>query len=133
MRATRSLKRSPGTAHDVSGTLRACPLLRRSCHLLRELGVREEPERLLRAVRNLQVVAMERADACCGFGGLFSLKYSELSGGILQEKLDCITKSGADTVVACDLGCLMHIGGGLSRQRIPIKAKHIAELLAGSR
>jgi L-lactate dehydrogenase complex protein LldE len=118
---------------DVGATFEGKVALHHSCHLLRELGVREEPERLLRAVRNLQMVAMERADACCGFGGLFSLKYSELSGGILQEKLDCITKSGADTVVACDLGCLMHIGGGLSRQRIPIKAKHIAELLAGSR
>jgi L-lactate dehydrogenase complex protein LldE len=118
---------------DVGASFEGKVALHQSCHLFGELGVKEEPERLLRAVRNLQMVRMERADACCGFGGLFSLKYPELSGAILQEKLDCITRCGADTLVACDLGCLIHIGGGLSRRRIPIKVKHIAELLASPR
>ena len=106
--------------------------LHKSCHLLRELGVDEEPRKLLGRIRNLRLVELERADSCCGFGGLFSLKYPEISGGILQEKIDCIKASGADTVTACDLGCLMQIGGAISRQRIPIKVKHIAELLAVS-
>ena len=70
------------------------------------------------------------AEVCCGFGGLFSMKYPQISGGILQEKIDCIARSGADVVVACDAGCLMHIAGGLSRQGIQTRTMHIADLLA---
>jgi L-lactate dehydrogenase complex protein LldE len=117
---------------DVGAAYAGKVALHHSCHLLRELNVKEEPLLLLNSVRNLQVVEMERAEACCGFGGLFSLKYPDISGGILQEKIDCIKGSAADTVAACDLGCLMHIAGALSRQRIQIKTAHIAELLANT-
>ena len=72
----------------------------------------------------------QHSEACCGFGGLFSIKYPHISGGILQEKIDSIKKSGADVVVASDVGCLMHIAGGLSRQGIATRTMHIAELLA---
>ena len=74
--------------------------------------------------------SLERADACCGFGGLFAIKYAQISGGILQEKIDAIKRSGADTIVASDMGCLMHIAGGLSRQRLPVRTLHLAEVLA---
>jgi L-lactate dehydrogenase complex protein LldE len=104
--------------------------LHQSCHLLRELGVNDETQRLLRKVKGIELVELERADACCGFGGLFSVKYPQISGGILQEKIDCIAKSGADVVVACDAGCLMHIAGGLSRQGVGTRTMHLAELLA---
>ncbi len=85
---------------------------------------------MLKAVRGLELVEMERAEMCCGFGGLFSIKYPHISGGILQEKIDCIRQSRAETIVASDMGCLMQIAGGLSRQSLPVKTMHIAELLA---
>jgi L-lactate dehydrogenase complex protein LldE len=106
--------------------------LHQSCHLLRELNVRTEPRRLLNSVKGIEVVELERAEVCCGFGGLFSIKYPHISGGILQEKIDSINKSGAEIVVASDVGCLMHIAGGLCRQAAPAKTMHIAELLARS-
>src|SRR5689334_14972061 len=116
---------------DVGAQFRGRVALHQSCHLLRELNVRSEPLKLLRAVRGIELVELERADACCGFGGLFAIKYAQISGGILQEKIDCIKRSGAQVIVASDMGCLMHIDGGLSRQRIPVRTMHLAELLAG--
>ena len=117
---------------DVGARYQGKVALHQSCHLLRELNVRSEPARLLRSVRGIEVVELERAEMCCGFGGLFSIKYPHISGGIMQEKIDTIVKSRADVVVASDMGCLMHIGGGLSRQRLAVKTMHIAELLAKS-
>jgi L-lactate dehydrogenase complex protein LldE len=116
---------------DVGACFQGKVALHQSCHLLRELNVRSEPQRLLNSVKGIEVVELERADVCCGFGGLFSIKYPHISGGILQEKIDCINKSGAEIVVASDVGCLMHIAGGLCRQSAPAKTMHIAELLAG--
>ncbi|MBI3950532.1 MAG: (Fe-S)-binding protein [Acidobacteria bacterium] len=117
---------------DVGARYDGKVALHQSCHLLRELNVRNEPLRLLKAIRGIQLVELERADVCCGFGGLFSIKYPQISGGILQEKVETIKRSGADVVVASDVGCLMHIAGGLSRQRIPVRTMHIAELLASA-
>jgi len=115
---------------DVGARYQGKVALHQSCHLLRELNVRTEPARLLKAVRGIEIVELERADLCCGFGGLFSIKYPHISGGMLQEKIDTVVKSKAELIVASDMGCLMHIGGGLSRQRLAIKTMHIAELLA---
>jgi L-lactate dehydrogenase complex protein LldE len=115
---------------DVGARYQGKVALHQSCHLLRELNVRSEPLKLLKAVRGIELVELERADLCCGFGGLFSIKYPHISGGMLQEKIDAITKSKADVIVASDMGCLMHIDGGLSRQRLAAKTMHIAELLA---
>lgn len=117
---------------DVGARYQGRVALHQSCHLLRELNIRSEPLKLLRAVRGIELVELERADVCCGFGGLFSIKYPHISGGMLQEKLDAVKKSRADLIVASDMGCLMHIGGGLSRQRLAAKTMHIAELLAKS-
>jgi L-lactate dehydrogenase complex protein LldE len=101
-----------------------------SCHLLRELGIYDEPRKLLKAIKGVELIEMENADACCGFGGIFSIKNPEISAAILQEKIERIRATGAESVVANDMGCLMHIAGGLSRQSIPIKTKHIARILA---
>jgi len=116
--------------HDVGASYRGKVSLHQSCHLLRELNVRTEPTRLLNSVKGIDLVSLERSETCCGFGGLFSIKYPQISGSILQEKIESIEKSGADVVVACDVGCLMHIAGGLSRQDIATRTMHIAELLA---
>lgn len=115
---------------DVGARFQGRVALHQSCHLLRELNVRSEPLKLLKAVKGIELVELERADLCCGFGGLFSIKYPHISGGMLQEKIDAIRKSEADVIVASDMGCLMQIGGGLSRQRLTAKTMHIAELLA---
>jgi L-lactate dehydrogenase complex protein LldE len=114
---------------DVGARYEGKVTFHQSCHLLRELNVRTEPQRLLKAVDGIELVELERADFCCGFGGLFAIKYPDISGSILQDKIDCIKKSGGDVVVACDAGCLMHIGGGLSRQDVTTRTMHIAELL----
>lgn len=115
---------------DVGARYQGKVALHQSCHLLRELNVRSEPLRLLKSVKGIELVELERADLCCGFGGLFSIKYPVISGGMLQEKIDTITRSRAELIVASDMGCLMHIDGGLSRQRLAVKTMHIAELLA---
>lgn len=117
---------------DVGASFQEKVALHQSCHLLRELNVRSEPQRLLKNVSGIQLVEMERADLCCGFGGLFAIKYPQISGSILQEKIDCIKKCEADVIVATDMGCLMHMAGGLSRQKVSVKTMHIAEVLAQS-
>lgn len=101
-----------------------------ACHLLRELGIADQPRRLIRAVRDVDFVEMDAPDTCCGFGGTFSVKYGEISNAILQEKLARITDSGVEYVVANDSSCLMQIAGGLSRAGSPVKTMHLAELLA---
>ena len=100
-----------------------------SCHLLRELGVRDAPRRLLAAAPGLALADLPDAEQCCGFGGAFAVKYPHISEQMLADKLDAITRSGADTITACDLGCLMHIAGAVSRRNLPIRARHIAQLL----
>ena len=100
-----------------------------SCHLLRELGVRNAPRQLLAAVPGLAVAELPDAEQCCGFGGAFAVKYPHISEQMLTDKLDAIIASGADTLTACDLGCLMHIDGGVSRRQLPIRTRHIAQLL----
>jgi len=101
-----------------------------ACHLLRELKVSDEPRRLIRAVRGVEFVEMESPDACCGFGGTFSVKYAEISDAILREKLARIERSGAQYVVANDSSCLMQIAGGLARAGSSVRTIHLAELLA---
>jgi len=100
-----------------------------SCHLLRGLGVRGGPERLIDGVEGARRVAVEGAEDCCGFGGLFSVKNPEISTAMLDRKLDALEASGADRVVGCDLSCLLHLEGGLRRRGSSLKVQHLAELL----
>ena len=102
-----------------------------SCAGLRELGIKTQPRRLLAGVEGLTLVELSGAEICCGFGGLFATKYGELSNAIVSRKADDIRGAKADTVVAGDLGCLMNMAGKLSREGSPIKARHVAEILAG--
>ena len=101
-----------------------------ACHTKRELGVDAQPKSLLATATGAQVVPMEQAEVCCGFGGTFSIKYPDISGAMLSDKLDAIQASGADVVAACDSGCLMHIRGGLQRRGSAVRTAHVAELLA---
>ncbi len=101
-----------------------------ACHGLRDLGVREEPRRLIRNVRGAEFVELANADACCGFGGTFSVKYPEISVAILDNKIDAIEKAGVRAVVSGDASCLMQISGRLTRNNSSVKTMHLAELLA---
>jgi L-lactate dehydrogenase complex protein LldE len=101
-----------------------------SCHGLRGLGLREQPRRLLRDVAGARCTDLPDAETCCGFGGLFAVKMGPLSGAMLESKIEAIERSGAEVVVATDVSCLMHIGGGLHRRNIRVRTRHIAEVLA---
>lgn len=103
-----------------------------SCHLLRELGVRDEPRRLLAKVRGLELVELPASDTCCGFGGVFSITQPDISAAMGEDKIKNIRRSGAEHVVACDTGCLMHLRGLMSRHGIGVKAVHLAEILGGT-
>lgn len=102
-----------------------------ACSGLRELGVREQPRKLLATVEGLELVEMADADVCCGFGGTFAVKYGEISGRIVAEKSASVTATGAPTLLAGDLGCLMNMAGKLAREGSPVGVRHVAEVLAG--
>lgn len=101
-----------------------------SCHLLRELHIDQAPRKLLRAVADLEFCELPGEGDCCGFGGLFSVKFPEISAAILRDKVANIQRSGAEAVVANDSGCLMQISGGLSRAGVKVETLHLAEVLA---
>ena len=100
-----------------------------SCHLRRELGAVRQARHLIDAATGVDLIEMEQSEVCCGFGGTFAVKYADISGAMLEEKLTHIRNCGAEAVVACDVTCLMHIGGGLQKQGIPVRPMHLAELL----
>jgi len=100
-----------------------------ACHLRRELGVIQQPRTLIESLTDVHLVEMDRPDACCGFGGTFSVKYPEISGAMLQDKIDSVRSTAADTLVACDCTCLMQVAGGMQKQSLDIRAVHLAQLL----
>ena len=102
-----------------------------SCSGLRELGIKSEPRTLLNSVEGFSLAEMVDAEVCCGFGGTFCVKYPGISDKMLEKKLKHIHATGADTLVAGDLGCLMNMAGKLKREGSPVKVRHIAEVLAG--
>jgi L-lactate dehydrogenase complex protein LldE len=101
-----------------------------TCHSLRELEVGDRPLRLLRAVKGIELVELDEARECCGFGGTFAVKNSEVSSAMLADKVRAVLDTGAEIVCAADNSCLMHIGGALSRQRTGVRTMHLAEVLA---
>jgi L-lactate dehydrogenase complex protein LldE len=101
------------------------------CAGLRELAVRDQPRKLLALVRGLELVEGINAETCCGFGGLFSLKYPAISTRIADDKGNDIGATGADLVLGGDLGCLIHLAGRMARRGTPVSCRHVAEVLAG--
>jgi L-lactate dehydrogenase complex protein LldE len=101
-----------------------------TCHSLRVTKVGDAPLRLLRQVGGLELVELPRADECCGFGGTFAVKNAETSAAMLDDKCDAILQAGVETCTAVDGSCLLHIGGGLSRQSVRTRTVHLAEILA---
>jgi L-lactate dehydrogenase complex protein LldE len=102
-----------------------------ACSGLRELGVKEQPRRLLRSVAGLKIVELPGAEVCCGFGGTFCIKYPAISDRMVGDKATEIVATGADTLLAGDLGCLLNMAGKLTRRGSGIRVRHVAEVLAG--
>jgi L-lactate dehydrogenase complex protein LldE len=102
-----------------------------SCSGLRELGIKSEPRKLLASVEGVSLREMTDAEVCCGFGGTFCVKYPGISNKMLEKKMKHIAATGADTLIAGDLGCLMNMAGKLKREGSAIKVRHVAEVLAG--
>ena len=100
-----------------------------TCHL-RGIGIKDEGVRLLRQIGNVDFRPLEKTDQCCGFGGTFAVKYPAISGSIVKDKIDCISKTGAATTICNDAGCTMNISGMCHRNDVKTEVKHIAELLA---
>lgn len=101
-----------------------------SCHGLRGLGLRHEARQLLGAVRDLELIPLPEEETCCGFGGIFSVVYPQVSRAMMEAKVRHILSTGAEFVVAADAGCLMNIGGGLKKAGSPIRAVHLIDVLA---
>ncbi|MEZ5871761.1 MAG: (Fe-S)-binding protein [Nitratireductor sp.] len=102
-----------------------------SCSGLRELKIQGQPRKLLESVKGLTLREMNGSDVCCGFGGTFAVKYSEISNSIVSEKAQNITSAEPDILLAGDLGCLLNMAGKLKRQGSAIEVRHVAEVLAG--
>jgi len=101
-----------------------------SCHVLRGLGVSEQPKKLIRAVKGAQLVLLNAADSCCGFGGEFANHYPDISESMARDKVEDYLASGADLLLLCEPGCLLNIGGFLSRNFPGEKVMHLASFLA---
>ena len=112
-----------GAQLDETATYHKC------CHLERELGVDHQPQELLGQIKGLEMLPMYRPEVCCGFGGTFAVKFSDVSTAMLDEKLDNVAATGASMIVAGDTGCIMHMAGGLRRRGSDQQVRHIAEIL----
>jgi L-lactate dehydrogenase complex protein LldE len=117
---------------NVNSTYRGRVAYHHSCHLLRDLGIEDEPLRLIKSIKGLEYVELEKADQCCGFGGTFSVRYPEISRAMVDDKVSRIKKAEVDALVVNDTGCMINIAGRLSRLGERVKVLHLAELLAGA-
>ena len=115
---------------DVQSSFRGKVTYHDSCHLLRGLGESRAPRTLLKGVKGCELVELPGSDECCGFGGSFSVRLPEVSSAVLDKKLANAEGTGADCLVACDAGCLMQMGGGLTRRGSRVRAVHLAQILA---
>ena len=114
----------------VTASCKADAAYHDSCSSLREMGVGAEPRLLLSSVEGLTLRDMAEKETCCGFGGFFSVKYPEISARLADDKIADAKARGADTILAGDLGCLMHLAGRLSRKNEALAVRHAAEVLA---
>jgi len=100
-----------------------------SCHALREMQVIEHSKRLLRQLKNVELVELTKEHECCGFGGTFSIKQPAISGAMVNDKVDDIQRTGADRVIAGDCGCLLNITGAGGQRGLPFAGQHLAEFI----
>ena len=118
--------------HSIAGQWPGSVTYHDGCAGLRDLGIKKQPRALLNSMAGLTLHEMSETEVCCGFGGMFAVKYPDISERIAADKTEAICASGADCLVAGDLGCLMHLEGKLHRDGKEIKVLHVAEVLAGN-
>jgi L-lactate dehydrogenase complex protein LldE len=118
---------------DVGATFNHKVTLHTTCHSLRVAKLGDKPQQLLRAVNGIDLVELPASESCCGFGGTFSVKNSDVSGAMLADKISNIESTKVEYVVSADNSCLMHIGGGLQRENSRVEVIHLAEILANTR
>ena len=114
---------------DVGARLEGRAVYHPSCSLSRKLGVTKEPLELLKHVKGLELLEFPHMDRCCGFGGTFDTKMSEISGALVKEKVSDMMTVNPDYLIGADSSCLMNIGGRMAREGRPVKVMHIAEVL----
>ncbi|AHZ17436.1 MULTISPECIES: (Fe-S)-binding protein [Bacillus] len=114
---------------DVGAVLQKKATVHTSCHMTRLLGVSEEPMKLLRHVKGLELTTLPGKHQCCGFGGTFSVKMAQISEQMVDEKVACVEDTEAEVLIGADCGCLMNIGGRLDRKDKNVRVMHIAEVL----
>jgi len=102
-----------------------------ACSGLRELGIKAQPRKLLAGVAGLTLAELPESEVCCGFGGTFCVKYPEISNRMVGDKAAGVAQTGADTLLAGDMGCLLNLAGKLKRDGSPVRVRHVAEVLAG--
>ncbi len=116
--------------NDLTADYKGVVTYHDSCSSLRELQIHDQPRKLIRKINGTVFKEGIETEACCGFGGLFCVKYPDISGHMVNAKVDDVLATGADTLLANDLGCLINIAGRLNRRGSPVKVRHIAEVLA---
>ena len=116
---------------DLGASLYGKATYHDSCAALRECRIREEPRKLLSRVKGLQLVEMIDTETCCGFGGSFAVKFESISVAMADQKVTNALATGSDYIISTDLSCLMHLDGYIRRKGLPIRAMHIADVLAG--
>ncbi|MFC1884471.1 (Fe-S)-binding protein [Thermodesulfobacteriota bacterium] len=119
-----------GGATDLGALFKKRVTYHDSCQVARGLGIRSEPRVLLRNVKDLEFVEMENSDFCCGFGGIFSFRSPHIADAIVAQKVYHIQESGAEIVTGCEISCLMHIDSYCRRNKIAVRAVHLADILA---
>jgi L-lactate dehydrogenase complex protein LldE len=115
---------------DVGATLQGKAAYHDACGALRECRIKEEPRKLLRNVKGLELVEMKEAETCCGFGGTFAVKFEPISNGMAYTKVQSAIDAGADYIISTDASCLMHLQGYIDKNKIKMKTMHIADVLA---
>jgi L-lactate dehydrogenase complex protein LldE len=116
-------------ARDLGARYEGRVVFHCGCHQRRELGVLEEPQKLLENVEGLELLDWENEELCCGFGGTFAVKMPDISTAMADEKIKALEESGADTLVSGDSSCLMHLQGRLKRTGHGTRVLHIAQIL----
>ncbi|MCY1722894.1 (Fe-S)-binding protein [Prolixibacteraceae bacterium Z1-6] len=101
-----------------------------SCAGLREYGIKEEPRKLLKAVKGLELIEMEKLETCCGFGGTFAAKFHHISTAMTEQKVEHALKTGAEYIVSTEASCLMNMEAYIKKQKLPIKTIHLVDILA---
>ena len=117
---------------DLGATFNGKVAYHESCHILRGLGISEQPKKLISSVKGAQLVPMNQADFCCGFGGEFAIHYPDISEAMAQDKVKNFVETGADILLLCEPGCLLNLSGYLSRNLPEKKVMHLADFLASN-